>query len=155
MSVKANETGRDRFIAKLAAMHEPTDTVRRLASKFGMTPGAVSGHYNRNPELRTLYPLAGATRNRKEVIRSKRLPFDQIVRLQARKNRQEGTVGRRKPLAALDTGKGRFALPDLPSGCCKWPYGDTGAFTFCGEAVTDTGSYCPAHAARSIRSAAV
>lgn len=46
-----------------------------------------------------------------------------------------------------------LALLDLAAGQCRWPFGER-PFTFCGCPTFDEASYCPVHAARSVRGTA-
>lgn len=56
-----------------------------------------------------------------------------------------------EPLPILDdesgAGGGGVSLLDLQTGMCKWAYGETPPYTFCGAKCT-SGSWCPQHEAR-------
>lgn len=148
---RKNETRADYFATRLAEVWTDTDTANTLGRKLGMTRGAVSGHYNRNRALKIKYPLSGDRNPAKPAKKAVRLPFDVAARLNGAKKRQEGTSQQRKPRREPDTETGRFTLLDLPACGCRWPFGDTGSFTFCGDAVEGSGPYCEAHAKRSVR----
>lgn len=148
---RKNETRADYFATRLAEVWTDTDTANTLGRKLGMTRGAVTGHYNRNRALKLKYPLSGARNPAKPAKKSVRLQVHRANRLSSLENRREGTSQQRKPLRVSDTETGRFTLLGLPACGCRWPFGDTGSFTFCGDAVEGSGPYCEAHAKRSVR----
>ncbi|QWY83191.1 GcrA-like cell cycle regulator protein [Rhizobium phage RHph_X2_24] len=138
------------MIDRIKQEYQPGDTLRTLAARIGVSRSAISGYYNRNPELRDTHPVQGRNpgiRNTRkdDSVRARRergeLPFRSVPQIPLERPQP--------PAQPVAERVGPYTLLTLPSGCCKWPYGDSrqGGYTFCGEPMDRASKrpYCAEH----------
>lgn len=149
------------MIDRIRDTYRPGDTLGTLAARLGVSRSTISGYYHRKPVLRETHPLGGhnpgiKNTSKHDSVRSRR-ERGELPPKPRKRTEQPATTAQDIPRPRaidIDNGvTGRYTLLDLPSGCCKWPFGGPGTHTFCGSPVTGGSKqfrmYCTEHAYRA------
>lgn len=132
----------DEKIEELKRLHAANWSASQVAAEFGCTRNSVIGKWRRLGLSKTVEqrraPLPVVKRSQVEHGADSAL----ARKLQAK--REAKVVAAPVPVEVLQATFDRPGLLDLRAGQCRYPFGDSVPFTFCGERSTH-GPYCSEH----------
>lgn len=153
------------MIERIQAEWKADDTLRTLSQRLDISRSALAGWYFRYKALKETHPLAGHSPG--AAIQSRKQPRQHTAAEQRQYAQRAERIRVKKQLLASseplseptqppvqdDRTIGAYNLLSLPANGCKWPYGHSGGFTFCGDPRVEDGKklhvYCAAHKLRA------
>lgn len=145
---------------KLAEVYTTGDSAATIAAKVStaightVTRNAVIGLYHRNKDILKKCPLGGSRPKLGRKPAKKRVRRD--LSDQPRNGRRKPATARQRPPQSQETPvmeeprpETTIRLLDLKPGMCKYPFGSTGDYSFCGHDMAEGDeAYCSFHARR-------